>query len=255
MKKYNAIIVDDEDNNLLLIKHFISKFCPNIDVIDEASSVESAINSIETNQPNILYLDIQLNSSNAFEILDQIDFSEIEVIFITAFDEYALKAFKYNAVDYLMKPLSIEDFIVATNKAIQRIEEKQIFNKQLTEGRKVFENQTSKYVTISSMDKVDIIKKEDLIFCKSDGRYTTFYLKNKTEILACKNLGEYEIILNDDSFFRVHHSYIVNLDYVININKKAGYYCEMVNGAFIPIAKRRQESLNKHLKINGSKSS
>lgn len=249
MKKYDAVIIDDEVGNLVLLNHFITKFCIDINIVGQADSVEMGINLINLKKPTILYLDIRLESRYAFDILDSIDFSDMEVVFVTAFEEFALKAFKYNAVDYILKPLSIEDLILATNRALKRIMEKDIFYKQLELGERKNNSKTSKYVSISSIDKVNLIIKQDIIFCKSDGRYTTFYLNNKEEYVACKNLGEYEQILVEECFFRIHHSYIVNLDYLVKINKKAGNYCEMTNGALLPIAKRRQENLNKFLNI------
>jgi len=249
MKTYNALIVDDEENNLLLLRHFITKFCQNIKIIAEANSIETAIENINKTKPQILFLDIQLSEDTVFTVFDHIDLSEVEIIFVTAYDEYALKAFKYNAVDYILKPLTIEDLILAVNKAVKRIEERIYFEKKIDNFEKNYKEQQSKYLSISSLDKVDIIKKSDILFCKSDGRYTTFYLNDKSEVVACKNLGEFENLLIEDSFFRIHHSYIVNLDFIININKKGGYYCDMTNGARLPVAKRRQESLNRFLKI------
>lgn len=249
MTKYDALIIDDEISSLNIIKHFVSKYCLNINIVGEATTVESGIYSIKKHQPQILFLDIQLNDKNAFDILDAIDFSEMEIIFITAYDSYALKAFKYNAVDYVLKPISIEDLVLATNKTINRIEERKVFEKSILKEIKVKSTISSHSITISSIDKVTIINKKDIIFCKSDGRYTTIYLQNKHEIVACKNIGEYEQMLSGSSFFRVHHSYLINTDYLIEINKKAGFYCELINHIKIPIAKRRQEGLNLFLKI------
>ena len=250
MKKYSAIIIDDEDNNLLLLNHFISKFCLSIDIINQAASIEEALVVIDQAKPDILFLDIQLNDKVVFDLLDVIDFSDIEIIFVTAFDFYALKAFKYNAVDFILKPISIEDLTLAVNKCIKRIEEKKAF--EVSNVFDIDQNtpaQASNFITITSLNKVDVIKKEDIVFCKSDGRYTTFYLKSNEEVVACRNLGEFEQMLDVINFFRIHHSYIVNINYILNINKKAGYYCEMTNKIMLPVSKRRQESLNKFLKI------
>jgi two-component system LytT family response regulator len=245
--KISAIIVDDDNDNLQLLKYFITKFCPLVEIIGECLNVDDSIVLISELSPQLIFLDIQLNDKTAFDILDKIDFSELEIIFVTAYDNYALKAFKYNAVDYILKPLSIEDIILATNKVILKINEKQIFDQQVNNKIKNHLEKTNDFISISSLDKVTLINKNEIIFCKSDGRYTTFFLSNKSEHVACKNLGEYELILNENDFFRIHHSYIVNIKHIKNINKKSGYYCEMTNGAFLPIAKRRQEGLKQIL--------
>lgn len=248
MNQYSCIIIDDEKSNLNLIKHFITNFLPSLKIIGEASNVEEGINVINTVKPDILFLDIQLNEKNAFDILNKIDLAEFEIIFVTAFEDYAVKAFKYNAVDYVLKPIIIDDLIVAANKCIRRIEEKKLFRNSDSKSDKKKAICNSKFLSIPSINKVDIIKVEDIVFCKSDGRYTSFYLKNKEEIIACKNLGQFEDVLDETLFFRIHHSYIINLNYLISITKKTGYYCEMINNINLPIAKRRQENLRTFLK-------
>ena len=199
MYQYSCIIVDDEKSNLNLIKHFITNYLPNLKIIGEASNVEEGIDIINTIKPEILFLDIQLNEKNAFDILNRIDLAEFEIIFVTAFQDYAVKAFKYNAVDYVLKPIIIDDLVVAANKCIRRIEEKKLFkNNNKFDKKKTICN--SKFLSIPSINKVDIIKIEDIVFCKSDGRYTSFYLKNKEEIIACKNLGQFEDVLDETLF-------------------------------------------------------
>lgn len=248
--KINALLVDDDSQNLDLLKFFLTKFCPSINIVGEAKNVDDAVELINSLTPQLVYLDIQLEEKNAFEILDKIDFSEVEIIFVTAYSDYALKAFKYNTVDYILKPLAIEDVVLATNKALLKIEEKERFNELIAKEKIVANENTadeSDYLTINSLDKIDLLKKEDIIFCKSEGRYTIFFLKNNVEYVSSKNLGEYDSVLNKRAFLRIHHSYVVNLNHVLNINKKQGYYCEMSNGARIPISRRRQDDLKKML--------
>lgn len=255
--KINAILVDDDFQNLELLKFFLTKFCPLINIVGQANNVEDSITLINTLSPQVIYLDIQLHEKNAFEILDSIDFSEIEIIFVTAYSDYALKAFKYNAIDYILKPINIEDIVLATNKVIMKLAEKKQFNELLQQENKTPDKQPedsssiadTSYLTINSLDKMVLMKKDAIIFCKSDGRYTTFFLENNIEHVSSKNLGEYHAILNTSVFLRIHHSYIVNLNHVIKINKKQGYYCEMSNGAMLPIARRRIDDLKKVLNI------
>lgn len=249
MDKYKAYVVDDELENIELLKFFLNKYCLNIEIIGESDTFESCITFLNDTKPDIIFLDIKLNDKNAFDILDLIDTSESEIIFVTAYQEFAPKAFKYNAIEYVLKPIAIEDLILSVNKAIVRIEEKKLFKNQILNNLHSLNERPSSIITISSLDKIDIIKKTDILYCKSDGRYTTFYLLNKIEILACKNLGEYEIVLSDDMFFRIHNSYIINVSHIKNINKKAGYYCEMINGDLLPIAKRRYQSFINFLNI------
>ncbi|GIQ61203.1 DNA-binding response regulator [Flavobacterium collinsii] len=268
ISKINAILVDDDFQNLELLKYFLTKFCPLINIIGEASNVEDSIKLINKLSPQVVYLDIQLHEKNAFEILDRIDFSEIEIIFVTAYNDYALKAFKYNAIDYIIKPIIIDDIVLATNKVIMKLNEKEQFNHFLkqepepihevitlpSKSESLIHPSTSdvasnEHLTINSLDKMVIMRKEDILFCKSDGRYTTFFLDNNIEHVSSKNIGEYNAMLDKTIFFRIHHSYIVNVNHIAKINKKQGYYCEMSNGAKLPIARRRLDNLKSILQI------
>jgi len=247
MQQYTCLLIDDEKSNLDLIKHFIINFIPNLKIIGEVSNVEDGIKLIKKMKPDILFLDIQLNDKNAFDILDKLNFLDFQIIFVTAYKEYAVKAFKYNVVDYVLKPVLIDDVQLAVDKCIRRIEEKRNFEKEVAFEEENDRN-NSKYLYIPSLNKVDLIKTDEIVFCKSDGRYTSFYMKNKEEIVACKNLGQFEELLDKSVFFRIHHSYIINFKHLISISKKSGYHCEMINNVNLPVAKRRQESLCAFLK-------
>ncbi len=254
--KITALIVDDEEKNINLLNHYILKYCPEINVVSTSSTINDAKDKINQFNPQILFLDIQMQNETIFELLEEIDITDREIILVTAYDNYALRAFKYRVVDYILKPISIEDLIAATKSAISRIKIKLNFefenNENLNEKYSVDLSAgiNNNLISINSLDKIDIIDKNEILFCKSDGRYTTFYLKKNEEKVACKNLGEFENLLEKDSFFRIHHSYIINIKQVVCVHKKNGYYCEMSNGAKLPVSKRKLESFNKFLKIH-----
>lgn len=231
MKKYKAIIVDDEKKNIKILDHFLKKFCPLIDVVKTCESIKEAIEFIRFQKPDILYLDIKLNNGTSFHILQEIETENLEVIFITAFKDYAIEAIKINAIDYILKPLSIEDVVLSTNKAIDSIEKKILLNLKGT-------NRVKDYITVHSIDNIEIIKKEDLLYCQSDGRYTTLWLADR-KVIASKNLGVFEELLKG-SFIRVHNSYLINYNHIKIIHKKNGFFCEMKNGKRIPVSKRKQ---------------
>ncbi|RAK25386.1 LytTR family two component transcriptional regulator [Flavobacterium aquaticum] len=254
MQKHNVLLVEDEESNLELLKYFIINFIDNLNIIGEATNVEEALIIYKNTKPDIIILDIQLQEKDAFDFLDLVNFGEFEIIFVTAYESYALKAFKYNVIDYILKPFAIEDLKKATEKCIRRIEERKLFDSKNFEKNNNSNIDSNNTLSIPSIDRVDIINKSDIIFCKSDGRYTTFYLKNNSEYVASKNLGEYETMLEHDGFFRIHYSYMVNLNNLITINKKNSYYfCDMINNISLPIAKRRVESLRVYLKFEFKK--
>ena len=182
------------------------------------------------------------------ENLNQLNF---QIIFTTAFDEYAIQAFKYKTVDYLLKPIVIEDLIDAVARAEERIKQNSLASQgelnQLSKnlvGRNPFE-----LLVVSGMNKVDFIRQEEVIYLKSSGRYTEFRFTDvNRSVLATKPLGEFERTLNQVKFYRIHNSYIINLHHLVKINKIAGNYCEMVNGDSLPVSRRRLEGLLNYFK-------
>lgn len=252
MSKLTAVLIDDEPNNLELLSHFLKKYCPRVEVIGQADTKQDAIAIIPQLQPDVLFMDIVLDEGTGFDVLEAIDTTNMQVIFVTAFDEFAIKAFKYNAVDFVLKPVEIEALILAVNHAAERIENNQFIEKKrlsaLVEAMTT-EKLNQDFIAIPTVDKIEFIKTNTIVYCKSDGKYTEFYLKDKRKVVSSKNLGEYEQLLDDKVFFRIHNSYIVNLNFVQNINKAAGNYVELGDQISLPIAKRRQESLSRFLHL------
>lgn len=248
MQKVSAIVVDDEINNRDLLIHFIEKYCPLVNVIASATTKAEAIELITQLKPQLLFLDIVLDQGSGFDVLEQVDYSGTKVIFVTAFNEFAVKAFRYNAVDYIMKPIQVEELVSAVNSAYKDIE-----NDAFTEARQIGQlsqsltNDNLNIIAVPSVNKIEFVKLEDIIYFKSESRYTNFYLNNGKRLMATKNIGDYEKILDTSVFFRIHNRYIINLRHVQNINKAAGNYCEMSNGDLLPIAKRRQDQLLRFL--------
>lgn len=252
MLKVNAIVIDDEINNVDLLVHFITKYCPQVNIIAQATTKTEGIALINKLKPQLIFLDIMLDEGTGFDLLETIEVTNVKVIFVTAFDEYAVKAFKFNAVDYLLKPIEIDELVFAVNKSIADIEKEQYTEpKQLQNLYKSVTNNNLplNLIAVPSTDKIDFIKIEDIIYLKSEGRYTIFNLKNNKQLVATKNLGEYENMLNANVFFRIHNSYLINLTKVTSINKVGGNYCVMENSEQLPIAKRRQDKLHRFLKI------
>tara|TARA_X000000950_G_scaffold37039_1_gene39546 strand:- start:508 stop:1266 length:759 start_codon:yes stop_codon:yes gene_type:complete len=252
MKKVNALAVDDEQNNLDLLLHFVKKYCPEVYLIDTASNKHEALELLKKNQYELVFLDMILDDHTAFDILEEISPPHPYIIFVTAHNEFAIESFKYNTVDYILKPIEIESLIFAVNKALKKIGQSAstISLKEIKRLEKALEVKSQiEFITISNVNKVNLIKKLDILYCKSSGRYTEFHLVNNKTLVASKSLGEYEVILAYQDFFRIHNSYIINLYHLVNINKKAGNYCQLKDGTELPISRRRYDKLLQYLNI------
>lgn len=243
---FKTVLVEDEKNNLDLLNHFIKKYCKNIDVIASCSTYDQALSVLKAEEPDLVFLDIVLDRDTSFDLLQELGNPDFQIIFTTAYDEYAIRAFKYNTIDYLLKTIIIEELVAAVNKVAEKINE----NKTLDMGsiKNISQSFNTKhpanFIMISGMDRIDFIHPDEVVYLKSTGRYTEFYLKDKKrKITSSKPIGEYENILDQDVFYRIHNSFLINLAQLININKRAGNYCEMSNGDSLPLSRRRYEGL------------
>ena len=243
---FKTVLVEDEKNNLDLLNHFIKKYCKNIDVVASCSNYDQALSVLKAEEPDLVFLDIVLDRDTSFDLLQELGNPDFQIIFTTAYDEYAIRAFKYNTIDYLLKPIIIEELVAAVNKVAEKINE----NKTLDMGsiKNISQSFNTKhpanFIMISGMDRIDFIHPDEVVYLKSTGRYTEFYLKDKKrKITSSKPIGEYENILDQDVFYRIHNSFLINLAQLININKRAGNYCEMSNGDSLPLSRRRYEGL------------
>ncbi|MDI1306521.1 MAG: LytTR family DNA-binding domain-containing protein [bacterium] len=247
MNTYNVTIIDDSPIDVLAFKKIISGYCININLVVHISSIDEAIIEFNKNKPDIVFLDVMFKNSIIFDFLDEFCLEEVPIVFVSSEKEYAVNAFENNAVDFILKPFKVENLILGINKAIKKIE---MNNFQMQNDFSLKNRNTDfDYLAIASLDKIDIIKKEDVMFCMAEGKYTTFFLFGGKKIVSSKNLGEYEKLLDNSCFYRIHHGYIINIRYLISVIKKDGVYCELANKITIPVSKRRQESFNKFIKL------
>ncbi|WGK64218.1 LytR/AlgR family response regulator transcription factor [Croceiramulus getboli] len=252
MEKQSAFIVDDEQDNVDLLKHFISKYCPSVKVEGCATTRADAEKHLQKKLPDILFLDVILDEGTGFDLLEHIDYQKTQIIFVTAYDEFAIKAFKYNAVDYVLKPIEISELIMAVEHAKQKNSTKHYVKQNQLEtliNAISSEKISQEFIAVPTTERIEFLKTSEIMYCAADGKYTTFYMDNGEEFVSSRNIGEYDALLDDRNFYRIHNSYLVNLNYVDNINKAAGNYCELKSGKSLPVAKRRQESLQRFLKL------
>lgn len=237
-----SVIIDDEPQNVKLLRTMLSEHCPQVNNLAEASGVESGIEVIQQTKPDLVFLDIEMPQGSAFNILDKLYPVSFEIIFVTAFNSYALKAIKYSALDYLLKPVNVEELKQAVNKAADKISTKTI-NLQLKNMLDNVKNVGTGFmkIAIPSIQGLEFINVEDIIHCEAKRAYTYLYISKSKKLLSVKTLSEYEELLPSNIFFRVHHSHLINLKRVVKFHKGRGGQVEMENGALIEVATRRKD--------------
>jgi len=251
MTPINAIILSSEKETSLILKKFEDENSMLMQIIGDADCIKDGILLIKSKKPDLIFLDIVLEDDIFFEMMEQLDFSIPKLVFISAQENHAVNAFKHNAVDFLLKPIDFNTIILAVYKVIKRREMERSYQNQKINSINIMNsfNPSNDYIAIASLEKIELIPMAEIMFCKAEGKYTVFILSNGSKIMSSRNLGEYSSILNNNYFFRIHHSYIINLRHIAKISKKDGYFCELLNGVILPVAKRRQDDFNKFIKL------
>jgi two-component system LytT family response regulator len=247
-----TIIVDDEPDALNSIKIIIREYLPDIELVGAFMNPKKALEEIPKLMPELLFLDIHLPEINAFQLLEMLPERNFHVIFITAYDEYAIKAFKYNAIDYLLKPININEI----ENAVKRIKEntqqqKEVYEekyKKLLNTLNQNNNQAHEKLILSTIEGIYYIDPDDILYVNADSNYSKIVFKNAKSLTVSKNLGEFFSDLPKDNFFRNHHSYLVNLNYVRKYARNEGGTIEMINGDRIPLARRKKNEFHEKMK-------
>lgn len=237
-----AIIVDDELGARESLSKMIEKNCKQLEVVAKADSAQAAFEAITNKQPDLVFLDIEMPNGNAFDLLEKFKEINFNIIFTTAYDHYAIKAIKFSAVDYILKPIDPEELV----EAVKRFEKKQqgapnVLDKQFkTLLSNVRPENKLKKVGIPDGDGLIFINLSDIIRCESDGNYTFFILTNGKKIIASRTLGEYEQMFTEDNFFRVHRSHLINLQHVKKYIKGEGGYVIMTDDSQVEVSRRNK---------------
>ncbi len=242
-----AVLVDDMPQALEMLYNDITKNHTNIKIIGTASSVVEAAKLLRKQQPDILFLDIMLGDGTGFDVLEIIPDLRSKIIFVTASDEFAIKAFKFAAIDYVLKPYSDEDLSNAIEKAIHQIQPEK---EQLTVLQESIAkpNQQPKKISLHTLDKIVVVSLDEVIRCKSDNNYTTFYFENGTKIMVTKTLKYFADLLKNNRFLRVHQSHLVNAKFIKEFIKSDGGYLVLKDKSTVPVSVRKRaeviEALN-----------
>ena len=236
-----TIIVDDEPNAREVLNRVLTEFCPEISVVAQANSVDSAYAAIQQQQPQLVFLDIEMQGETGFELIERFDNPTFKIIFVTAYDHYALKAIKFSALDYVLKPISETDLVNAVQKAKQQLGiENRLDNLQNLLINLRNPNDKSNKIVVNTQTSSELIEVQNIIRCEASGSYTTLHLRNQRPILSSKNLKTYQDLLETYNFFRVHDSHLINYSYINKVlNEEGGLVLTSTNDR-IPISRRRK---------------
>jgi two-component system, LytTR family, response regulator len=242
-----AIIVDDEPYCCEALSILLERYCPQVEVAGIYHSGQDALEAIRMLRPQLLFLDIEMPRMNGFELLEKIKEVSFELIFTTSYDQYAIKAIKFSALDYLLKPIDREELQRSVVKVEQRVrypspQQIDILFQKL-QSPAILLNK----IAIPTMEGLQMVTIDDIIYCSSDSNYTILCLKNQQKVIASRTLKEIEELLEEYSFLRVHHSNLVNLNEVYKYVKGEGGYLVMSDGASINVSRSRKDSLLKKL--------
>ncbi len=239
---YNCLIVDDEAGARQLIRSYLDKFVSGYNIIGEAESVADAVEQIDSLRPDLVLLDIELPLGTGFDVVKRSTFQNFQIIFITAYNQYAIDAFKIAAVDYLLKPLRIQDLKDALGRFEDRISSKDVGAsvKVLIENFDAGSNEL-KRIVLPTINGFEVIRVNSIIRCESERNYTSFYLIDGRKVLVSKTLKDFEQILTGFGFFRIHQSHLVNLSLVKKYFRGQGGEVEMSDGSVIPISRSKKD--------------
>ncbi len=234
-----AVIIDDEAEGRNVVSNVLKNYCPEVEILGEADSVASGFNLIKKTSPNLVFLDVQMPDGTGFNLLEQFDEIAFQVVFVTAYEQYAIRAFKYSAIDYILKPIDPQLLIEAVEKAGRFTPAKSQAAERVVS---LLENSKNiSKIALPTQNGYRFVKVQDIVRCESDNNYTLFYLQSNEHFIVTRTLKDYEELLKNESFVRVHQSHLINLNYVEQYIKGDGGTAIMSDGSEIEVSRRKKE--------------
>jgi len=243
----NCIIVEDERASADVLSGMLGEqFGEELKITAYCETVDIALQQITALTPDLVFLDVQIGNQTGFDLLRQIDYKSMKIIFTTAYEEYAIQAFKFSATDYLLKPVSATDLQRAVSKVLKEKFETDSYKKIETLLKNIYHKDRQK-ICIPDMSGFNIVEISDIIRCESNINYTTIYIKESNPITVAKSLKEFEKMLSDFNFFRVHNSHLINMAYVKSYNRSKGGFVQLTNGEEVEVSVRRKDDFVRRL--------
>lgn len=236
----NAIIVDDEERARRSLSTLLSLHCPEVVVLEQCSSVPKAVLAIKKHQPDVVFLDVEMPEFSGFELMDFFDSSSFEVVFVTAYSEYAVQAFEFSAVDYLLKPVQVEKLKAAVEKLNKRVD-KTTMAARMSVFQENYQSGELCKIALPVSDGLLFVEVNNITQLQAEGAYTQVYLADGSRLLVSKKLKFFEdVLIKRKNFFRIHRSHLININFIKKYNRLENYI-EMDNGISMPVSKERKK--------------
>lgn len=236
-----VVIIDDEKASRDTLAGLLNRYYKNAEIVGQADGYKSGIAEIHKQKPDVVFLDIQMPDGSGFKLLEDVGEINFEVIFTTAYDQYAIKAIKYSALDYLLKPIIPDDLLAALAKADQKKNTGGVSHNIEVLLENLKHSSEPKKIVLSTAEKIHVIEVNDILRCESDDYYTRFFFTSGKSLLISKTLKEHEMLLGDKYFIRPHKSHLVNVKYIKGFLKADGGYIQMSDGTKVPVSRRKRE--------------
>lgn len=244
--RIKSILVDDEKHGRENLVGILKQHCSEVAILGEADSVEHAILLIKKHKPELVFLDIEMPKANGFQLLEHFSDINFEVIFVTAYDHYAIKAIRFSAADYILKPINYKDVEIAVERVAKRIQLKEE-NRRVKQLYRNIHQPSNPRIGLPTADRIEFVEVDKIIRCQGEGNYTHIFFEGKKALFVAKTLVEFEDLLQEYSFVRVHKSNLVNLNHVVAYLKKDGGILELSNGDEVAVSRRRREMVKEKL--------
>ncbi|OJJ20312.1 DNA-binding response regulator [marine bacterium AO1-C] len=239
-----ALIIDDEAKARRILHELLKEYCPQVEVVADADDVPNAVKAIHKHQPNLVFLDIEMPGYTGFQLLDFFDQINFEIIFTTAYREYAIQAFQVSAIDYLLKPIQIELLIKAVEKVQGQLKPPQI-NERINTLKNNLSQEHITRIALPVSEGLLFVEVDEIVYLNAEGAYTQIFLEGGRKVLVSKKIKSFEKVLDHPGFFRTHRSYLINLNRVKQYVKQDGGYIIMDNGDTVSLARERKEAFLK----------
>ncbi len=243
-----TLIIEDEQKSREMLVAMLEKNCEFLQVIGSAKNVKEGVELIKIHKPDLVFLDISMPDGSGFDLLEQVQGHKFELIFATASDQHAIRAIKYSACDYLLKPIDIEELKLAVDKVVQKknaipnMENLNFLIQQLKRADDNFQK-----ITLPTGNAFEVVNIKDIIRCEADGSYTTFFLADKRKLLVSFGLKHYEDLLPQSDFIRIHHHHLINMNHVLRFLKEDGGYAVMTDNSKLEISRRKKDAFMERL--------